>query len=893
MDSTHDIKYNNLSHLLWAKTSENNYHPLVYHSLDIAATAEILIKKYFSPAGKQFIKNYFIESDKYEIEKFLIYFAALHDIGKATPVFQAKNDFMKKLLEERGYSFEGLKSMPEDIRHNFLSEWWVSKNITKLISQEIDPETLSTISRAIGGHHGVFSKPNLRKKITPRQFGLNSIWEESRENISNVIKEVLNIDAPQNNNPICIRGSKIVFTYWFAGLITLADWIASMDEYFTFNNQIQDFYEYYQKSQEIAEKALNNSGFNQWNNPEQLQPFNQLFFGYSPRIQQTTVFDVIEKEIDHEKTALIIIEAPMGIGKTETAFYAAELLNSKSEQTGVFIGMPTQATSNQMYMRYKNFLETRLPKKIKGNIELLHSASTLFLADSKKMPVIEGVAIEESDENILSNDWFKPKKRGLLSQFAVGTVDQLLMGVLQTKHNYLRLFGLTTKTVILDEVHSYDLYMNGLLQRFLNWASKLEINVIILSATLPKSTTEKLAQSYSKNLEEISFVEYPRVTVSQVDKTVSYKLEPPEKKPVNLEYLNDFSPEKLCDILTGSFNPDGCIAIICNSVKKSQEFYELFKSKFKNTGIKVLLLHSRFTAQRRNEIERELLSNCGKGAIKPNRILVIATQIIEQSLDIDFDLIITELAPIDLFIQRLGRLHRFSLPYRPSTLLTPKVIWFNENQNFNNSVYNKYLLLRTFIVINNLNTLVIPDDIETLIEKVYSESDLDYEGEYLEKFKVEFYNENKVMEMKAENKLILKPDDEENFTYDINLIDDEDPSTHEDLAALTRLGSPSIRIVCVNEIDNELYLINNLNTKLDLEKVPDIKMVSNIFQAVVPVSSKRIFHYLVSSPATEIPQIWKKNGALRYLRIVKFIDGVHSFNNIKLFYDNDKGLFII
>ncbi|MBE2280441.1 MAG: CRISPR-associated helicase Cas3' [Ignavibacteriaceae bacterium] len=642
MDTTHDIKYNNLSHLLWAKTSENNYHPLVYHSLDIAATTEILIKKYFSPARKQFIKNYFLDSDYNEIEKLLIYFAALHDIGKATPVFQAKNDFMKNLLEEGGYSFQGLISMPEDIRHNFLSEWWVRKNITKLIPQEIDTESLSSITRAIGGHHGVFSKPDLRKKITLRQFGLNSNWEEGRESISNVLKEVLNMSSPPHNNPICITGSKTVFTYWFAGLITLADWIASMDEYFTFNSQIQDFCDYYQKSKEIAEKALNNSGFNQWHNPDKLQPFPQLFFGYSPRIQQTTVFDLIEKEIDQKKTALIIIEAPMGIGKTETAFYAAELLNSKSEQTGVFIGMPTQATSNQMYKRFKNFLETRLPKKFKGNIELLHSASMLFLEDSKKMPVIEGVAIEESDENILSNDWFKPKKRGLLSQFAVGTVDQLLMGVLQTKHNYLRLFGLNTKTVILDEVHSYDLYMNGLLQRFLNWASNLEINVIILSATLPKATTEKLVNAYSKNLKEVSFVEYPRVTVAQLNKTVSYKLEPPEKKPVNLEYINDFSPEKLYEIVAGSFKPDGCIAIICNSVKKSQEFYELFKSKLENAGIKVLLLHSRFTAQRRNEIEGELISYCGKGANKPNKILVIATQIIEQSLDIDFDLIITE-----------------------------------------------------------------------------------------------------------------------------------------------------------------------------------------------------------------------------------------------------------
>ena len=199
---------------------------------------------------------------------------------------------------------------------------------------------------------------------------------------------------------------------------------------------------------------------------------------------------------------LLIIEAPMGNGKTEASLLCAEVMAAKSGAGGVAYLLPTMATSNAMFSRVEEWLKT-VPDSKGGSMEsmqLLHSKAALnpdysklrswgstWMGDEAKANVEEGV---------VAHQWFAGKKRGLLSSFVVGTVDQLLMAALKVKHVQLRHLGLAGKVVVVDEVHAYDAYMNTYLDRILTWLGAYGVPTILLSATLPANRRDELIHAY-------------------------------------------------------------------------------------------------------------------------------------------------------------------------------------------------------------------------------------------------------------------------------------------------------------------------------------------------------------------------------------------------------------
>src|SRR5690606_38955586 len=176
--------------------------------------------------------------------------------------------------------------------------------------------------------------------------------------------------------------------------------------------------------------------------------------------------------------SLIIIESTMGDGKTEAALLITEALAPRLGQAGLYIGLPTQATANQMFCRVQGFLERNEAKRT--NLQLVHGDAAL--SERFEGLKLRGICAE-ADANVVAETWFCRSKRSLLANHAVGTVDQGLLGVLQTRHGFVRLFGLAGKTVILDEVHAYDTYTSELLDRLVAWLSVLGTTVVVLSAT--------------------------------------------------------------------------------------------------------------------------------------------------------------------------------------------------------------------------------------------------------------------------------------------------------------------------------------------------------------------------------------------------------------------------
>ncbi|OFL23417.1 CRISPR-associated helicase/endonuclease Cas3 [Rothia sp. HMSC069C03] len=393
--------------------------------------------------------------------------------------------------------------------------------------------------------------------------------------------------------------------------------------------------------------------------------------------------------------------------------------------------------------------------------------------------------------SLARHSWLSGTKKGLLSSFVVCTIDQVLMTALQARHVMLRHLGLASKVIIIDEVHAYDAYMNQYLSSALYWLGQMNAPVILMSATLPSATRDDLMKSYTKGLkigaepnkvatpappsqndlmakmkarlagihaapkpeaseEPILDLDYPVVhTLTAEDNGTpkKWKVEQPvEQTKIELKLIAD-SPESVLNVLEPLANDHGCAAVICNTVGRAQEMHAFLSEQFGEEH--VVLTHSRFTATHRAEQEELLVSKLGKKAhyseadgedsSRPHRLIVVGTQVIEQSLDLDFDVMITDFAPVDLVLQRMGRLHRHDSrsssertpAYRMPVCYVRGVETFgshNEAPDFprgSKAVYEPMILLSSYAQLLphfDGEPIRIPADISPLVQKTYQEN---------------------------------------------------------------------------------------------------------------------------------------------------------------------------
>ena len=350
----------------------------------------------------------------------------------------------------------------------------------------------------------------------------------------------------------------------------------------------------------------------------------------------------------------------------------------------------------------------------------------------------------------------------------------------------LRHLGFSKKVVIIDEVHAYDAYMSEYLERALEWMGAYDVPVILLSATLPAESRNRFATAYLKgkglkkrdivnDKKTLSTTAYPLITYTEGNNIMlADEFQQIKNKAVKIELLNrELLYEKIEELLSDN----GIIGIIVNTVKDAQEIAE----KCTDLSLKLFgedlafLLHSGFIATERSEKEKELVKMIGKGAERPNKKIIIGTQVIEQSLDIDVDVMISELAPMDLLIQRIGRLHRHDIK-RPGRYEYPilYVIGTNEEFNFNKGseyVYGRYLLAQTQVMLPDV--INIPKDISPLVQSVYADiKSLDL-SEPIKQMKEQFELERQKKRNRAKTYLLSKPEHEK-FDYDdetVSLID--------------------------------------------------------------------------------------------------------------------------
>lgn len=435
------------------------------------------------------------------------------------------------------------------------------------------------------------------------------------------------------------------------------------------------------------------------------------------------------------RPGMVIVEAPMGEGKTEAALLAAEELAARSGAGGCFIALPTQATSDAMFTRALHWVRA-LPQQADGDVPsvfLAHGKASLnddFVGLCRSVRYTS-VGDDTEPQDAVAHWWFSGRKKGVLASFVVGTIDQVLFAGLKSKHLMLRHLALAGKVVIIDEVHAYDVYMSQYLDRVLHWLGVYGVPVVLLSATLPVGRRGELLCAYEGATDAAQSTDYP--VVSGTHGAGQWAAEAsPRGVEVQLEHLGD-DLDTLVALLRDRLREGGCAVVIRNTVTRVQETAQRLEAELGTEHVTVN--HSRFLSCDRARIDRGLLDRFGPpSADRPAMHVVVASQVVEQSLDVDFDLVVTDLAPTDLVLQRTGRLHRHVRP-RPEPVRTPVCVlvgvedWGAEPpraQPGARRVYGEHTLLRAAALLGPAarRTISLPADISPLVQAAYGDDEV-------------------------------------------------------------------------------------------------------------------------------------------------------------------------
>jgi CRISPR-associated endonuclease/helicase Cas3 len=653
---------------------EPKWHLLVYHSLDVAAVGYILLQQ------NSLLQRKFEELtglDKETCSYWLLMFLGLHDIGKFSVSFQG-------LREDLLLRLQGKKpAKPYTVRHDSLGNllWrddsWQSSILPEMNEKiEYWQEILSIYSSAFSGHHGM---PPGMKAMNDMRLRLADYFDNDDQKVANAFVYSLhsllvghcNADmkeaSPADVYELAKRAS------WFlAGFVVLCDWVGSNSSWFKFQDREMPLDEYWAKHAiPQAIEAVRKAGIIP-SKVDSGKSFNAVF----PSIKSPTPLQRFVAECPvADFPQLFILEDITGSGKTEAALFLAHRLMATGAGSGIFMALPTMATSNAMFERmakksspaegslYRRLFEDAADP----SIVLSHSARHLSVTFMNAVEDTARSEYEKGEETASAqcSSWLADnRKKALLADVGVGTLDQALLAVLPSRFQSLRLFGLAGHILIVDEVHAYDPYMNKLLQNLLTFHAAMSGSAILLSATLPQHTRQAMLDSFARGLgikaQSVNHnAAYPWVTSINSEQGVGeFPIEAMPQRRSCVAVKIEADQGEIERVIVEASRQRKCVCWIRNTVHDALVSYQALKPVLPPENL--MLFHARFAMADRLDIEKTVTGIFGKesGEAKRSGKVLIATQVVEQSLDLDFDLLISDLVPMDLLIQRAGRLHR-------------------------------------------------------------------------------------------------------------------------------------------------------------------------------------------------------------------------------------------
>jgi len=682
---------------IWAKTAPKK--SLINHMLETGIVAGCLTDTngIYHP-----VLNRLSEITGYDSDMLLakiVFICAIHDIGKIHPTFQGRDGETLEVLRQ-----ENLNQMSFDTR--FRHEQYGANIFDRLSVEDVDIKNSDIIAQIIRMHHQKEQKKNSDIdiiKIDDKEKAKK--WRHIQNEIYDYIKNVFRFDNLNLINKDINKSELFVVQNAILGIMITADWIAS-NSYVFDNQQYENVDEFLESRKTQALKFLNNEGLIRQQIPV-MQDFRSAF-GFNGRPVQNDV----EKIVHKNDIKCMLIESDCGSGKTEAALYAAAVLGNRSGLSGIYMGLPTGVSAEAIQDRVDEFLTSRGMRNTK-----LYTSKSMLLREPDKKPI-----------------WTDMSRQRLLAASAVGTVDQVMTAARLVRFESVRMDGLASKVLIIDEIHAYDAYMLAVIKDLLKICGELDVPVIMLSATLPISTKNDLLGVLGDGDIELHNG-YPVISYvtkdGMVHEHVSHQYMPDKKISCELlPILND--NDKIARYAVDAIKDGGCECVIMNTVTDAICVYDKIKKNKKN-DCKIILYHSRMTINARDKTSRKILAMCGKDRTKrPERVIIVGTQVLEQSLDIDVDYMITAICPIDLLFQRIGRYHRHGdagtirehvVVANTVQVLIPATLSSYGGTEY---VYEKCYLDATIDAINEHNGhLLIPSGMPDMINYVYSHASID------------------------------------------------------------------------------------------------------------------------------------------------------------------------
>jgi CRISPR-associated endonuclease/helicase Cas3 len=741
----------------WAKTTDDDQPGLsvFHHMLNVGNVAyQIALHK------QSLLPNFRLKPSTIAV------MAGCHDLGKISQNFQSK---CPAWLKQNGLTdtsvAEGWQYCEK--KHAKVSQFTVQNLL--LDAYKLECESAYYWAVAVGAHHGYLHRPTERDGLKSETGMSMDDWEQQRQNVANQLIEELKGTLPETDID---RDSPSL--WWLAGLISVADWIGSDTNNFPADQNLET-----EESQQRAKQAVESIGFAHPAVHAGLE-FSQLF---PPEQPESKPFMPNDLQLQALKVitepGIYVIEAPMGMGKTEAALACAYRLLSEGKASGIYFALPTQVTSNRIHRRVNRFIQAICPGEENPSTRLIHANS--WLIETINLPKPSATANDNPTEDArAAHDWFASPKRALLAPFGVCTVDQALLSVVAAKHFFVRRFGLADKVVILDEVHSYDFYTGSLIQGLCKILEELHCTVILLSATLTPERRTALLGGTDSSTENA----YPLITGRQ-SKGAFIKprpAKPPEDKSIHIKFMESKQAMKKA---WQKAKQGACVLWICDTISSAQDTYIQFEAlaQLEGQALRLGLLHSRFPYYRREELENDWMEALGKeGEAKgkrPKGCILVSTQVVEQSVDLDADLLVTELAPTDMLLQRIGRMWRHERGFR--TVERAECWILQENSTLDELrtlgkekireafgakawVYSPYILLRTLEEwsLPSRKIIQIPSDIRSLLESTYIERENEPKAWELwkQKNQGDEYSEKMMADMESNIWSPLLPDEE-------------------------------------------------------------------------------------------------------------------------------------
>ncbi|MFE9387570.1 CRISPR-associated helicase Cas3' [Streptomyces sp. NPDC007025] len=703
----------------------------------------------------------------------VVWLAGVHDIGKATPAFACQVEQLAGRMREQGLEMRSREAMGGDRRlapHGLAGQVLLGEWLEERFGWPVRQCGQFTV--AVGGHHGVPPEHGQVRALEDRGDllrapGAERVWRRVQEELLEACAAEFGVLGRLEG----WRGVRLPqpVQVLLGAVVIVSDWIASNPELFPYFPQGAGR----SHEERVAAAWRGLSLPRPWSPPEPAESAQELLasrFGLPAGARVRPVQEAaVELARSLEEPGLMVIEAPMGEGKTEAALAAAEIVAGRSGGGGVLFALPTMATGNAMFPRLLEWLR-RLPGEGGAclSVQLVHAKAALnedlddLVEWGARIAAVESDAEEGAawrpsravwscEARLVAHTWLRGRKKAMLSSFVAGTIDQLLFAGLKSRHLALRHLAVAGKVVVIDEAHAYDTYMSVYLDRVLSWLGAYRVPVVVLSATLPAGRRRELAEAYAGSgaieggggFDAVGECgEYPLLTA------VAPGGVPVMRRPavsgrgaeVAVECLED-DLDALADRVGAELADGGCALVVRNTVGRVLEAAGVLRARFGAGSVTVA--HSCFLDLDRAANDAWLLERFGppgKAAGRPvGPHVVVASQVAEQSLDVDFDLLVTDLCPVDLLLQRIGRLHRHPRPdagqgQRPERLRRARCLitgadWSGEVPRpvrGSVAVYGAWGLLRSAAVlwpwlVGERAAVRVPEDISPLVQAAYGQ----------------------------------------------------------------------------------------------------------------------------------------------------------------------------